>query len=126
MDGKLMTATEFNFTLPKGLIDADGTVHRHGVMRLATAKDEIAVQKDRRAQDSEAYGSLIMFARVITQLGHLPPVTPELLENLFTNDLGYLREFYNRVNQQETAEIPVRCPTCSASFKAELSLAGEL
>ena len=102
-----MTATEFNFTLPKGLIDADGTVHRHGVMRLATAKDEIAVQKDRRAQDSEAYGSLIMFARVITQLGHLPPVTPELLENLFTNDLGYLREFYNRVNSKK--RLKFRC-----------------
>jgi hypothetical protein len=121
----LITATEFNFTLPKGLVDADSTVHRHGVMRLATAKDEIAVQKDRRTQESEAYGALIMFSRVITQLGHLSNLSPELLENLFTNDLGYLREFYNRINQQETAEIPVRCPVCSTSFKAELSLAGE-
>jgi hypothetical protein len=118
--------TEFNFTLPKGLIDADGGVHRQGVMRLATAKDEIAVQKDRRAQESEGYGSLIMFSRVIVQLGHLSTVTPELLENLFTNDLGYLREFYNRINQQETAEIPVRCPACNTAFKAELALAGEL
>ena len=33
--------TEFKFTLPKGYIDSEGTLHREGVMRLATAKDEI-------------------------------------------------------------------------------------
>ena len=33
--------TQFEFTLPKGFVDKDGNVHRKGVMRLATAKDEI-------------------------------------------------------------------------------------
>ncbi len=30
--------TEFSFLLPRGYVDASGIVHRHGVMRLATAR----------------------------------------------------------------------------------------
>lgn len=120
-----MLPTEFEFTLPRGLIDDTGEVHRHGTMRLTTAKDEIAVQKDRRSQENEAYHSLVMFARVITQLGRLSTITPEILENLFTRDLGYLQEFYNRINQEGTLEIPVRCPACNHAFRAELELTGE-
>lgn len=117
--------TEFEFILPRGLVDAEGTVHRQGVMRLATAKDEICVQKDRNAQDNPAYGALVMLSRVILRLGNLSPVTPQLLEGLFTRDLAYLREFYNRINQQGDAYIPVQCPKCNSQFEVELSLAGE-
>lgn len=121
-----MLPTEFSFVLPRGLLDADGTVHRHGTMRLATAKDEIAIQKDQRAQEGNLCGELVRFARVITQLGTLPETTPEALEGLFTRDLAYLREFYNHVNQSGSAQISACCPTCQTSFKTELTLAGEL
>jgi hypothetical protein len=117
--------TEFNFILPRGLVDAQGNIHRQGVMRLATAKDEIAVQKDRRVQIEPGYGVLVMLSQVITRLGSLSSITPELLENLFTFDLSYLREFYNRINQEGTAYIPVECPQCSSQFSVELSLSGE-
>jgi hypothetical protein len=117
--------TEFNFILPRGLLDAQGGIHRQGSMRLATAKDEIFVQKDRRVQNDSGYGVLVMLSRVITRLGSLSSVTPELLENLFTRDLAYLREFYNRINQQGDAYIPVQCPQCSSQFNVELSLSGE-
>jgi hypothetical protein len=117
--------TEFNFILPRGLVDAQGGIHRQGSMRLATAKDEIFVQKDRRVQNDPGYGVLVMLSRVITCLGNLSSVTPELLENLFTRDLAYLREFYNRINQQGDAYIPVQCPQCSSQFNVELSLSGE-
>lgn len=118
--------TRFNFTLPKGLVDEHGKVHRDGVMRLATAKDEIQVQNDQRVQNSAAYGVLVMLAQVISQLGELSEVTPEQLENLFTLDIAYLREFYDRINQKGSARIQVQCPTCSTEFKAELALSGEL
>ncbi len=121
-----MVATEFEFTLPRGFVDEEGMVHRHGVMRLTTAKDEITVQKDRRIKDSPAYATLIMFSRVMVNLGSLTQVTPELLENLFSVDLNYLREFYNRINQQGNLEIPVHCPHCNNQFNAELELSGEL
>ena len=117
--------TEFNFILPRGLVDSQGAVHRQGVMRLATARDEISVQKDFRVQQDPAYGVLVMFSRVISRLGNLSAVTPELLEELFTRDLAYLREFYNRINQQGNAYIPVQCPQCSNPFSVELSLSGE-
>lgn len=126
MSQKNPLQTEFNFSLPKGLIDDSGKVHSQGFMRLATAKDEISVQKDRRVQDNPAYGFLVMLSLVITSLGDLSVVTPEKLENLFTYDLAYLKEFYNRINQQGSASIPVKCPRCNEKFNLEFELSGEL
>lgn len=117
--------TEFEFTLSKGLLDKHGNLHRQGVMRLATARDEMVVQRDRQVQDNPAYGVLVMFAQVITRLGDLPNVTPKQLESLFTIDLAYLREFYDRINQQGNACIQVQCPRCANEFKTELALSGE-
>jgi hypothetical protein len=125
MGSENILTTEFNFILPRGLVDEQGGIHRQGSMRLATAKDEIFVQKDRRVQNDPGYGVLVILSRVITRLGSLSSVTPELLENLFTRDLAYLREFYNRINQQGDAYIPVQCPQCSSQFNVELSLSGE-
>ncbi|RCJ39559.1 hypothetical protein A6770_38845 [Nostoc minutum NIES-26] len=125
MSNQNLLQTEFHFILPKGLIDASGKVHRQGAMRLTTAKDEIYVQKDYRVQKEPVYEVLVLLSLVITRLGELSSVTPELLENLFSRDLAYLREFYNRINQQGNAEIPVQCPRCSSNFSVELSLAGE-
>jgi hypothetical protein len=116
--------TEFEFTLPRGLID-DNKVHRHGVMRLATAKDEILVQQEKRVRENPAYGGLFILSRVITRLGSLNYVSPDLIENLILADIGYLREFYNRVNQQGTTHIPALCPQCNNEFSVRLELAGE-
>lgn len=120
-----LPATEFNFTLPKGLIDDQGQIHRQGIMRLATAKDEMMVQKNTRAQTEPVYSVLIRLSQVITQLGSLSTVTPEILENLFTLDLAYLREFYNRINQQNHAYFGVQCPQCQQQFRVNLALSGE-
>jgi hypothetical protein len=117
--------TEFSFTLPKGLVDSQGALHRQGRIRLATAKDELYAQKDRRVQEDPDYAVLVLLSRVITNLGTLSTITPELLENLFSPDLAYLRELYNRINQQGDAYIPVQCPTCSTHFNVELTLSGE-
>ena len=117
--------TEFAFTLPRGLIDAQNRVHRHGVMRLATAKDEIWIQKERIVQENPAYGVLVMLSQVVTRLGSLTSVSPKLLEGLVIRDIAYLREFYNRINQQGNAHIPAQCPHCNTQFTLELELAGE-
>ncbi|MBE7385026.1 MAG: phage tail assembly protein [Leptolyngbya sp. SIO1E4] len=117
--------THFDFSLPRGLMDASGIVHRQGKMRLATAKDELIVDKDPRGQGSPTYRTLLMFSQVITQLGTLTQIIPEQLEGLFTKDLAYLREFYNRINQQESAMISTQCPLCRHGFNVELILSGE-
>jgi hypothetical protein len=121
----MMPSTEFEFTLPKGLVDQEGNIHRQGKMRLSTARDELTLQKNPQVQDSSAYGVLIRLSQVITRLGELSSITPNLLENLFILDLAYLREFYNRINQTNDPSISVQCPKCSHQFKTQLSLSGE-
>ncbi|MEH2381740.1 MAG: phage tail assembly protein [Nostoc sp.] len=125
MRRKDIVCTEFAFTLPKGLVDTQNRVHRQGVMRLATALDEILLQKERKVQENSAYGILVILSRVITRLGSLTSVSPNLLEGLLVSDLAYLREFYNRVNQQGNTHIPTECPHCNTKFSVELELAGE-
>jgi hypothetical protein len=122
----MIPSTEFEFTLPKGLVDQQGNIHRQGKMRLSTARDELVLQKDPRGQESTAYGVLIRLSQVITHLGDISSITPALLENLFILDLAFLREFYNRVNQNSDPLISVQCPKCSYQFKEKLLLSGEL
>lgn len=96
--------TEIEFTLPKGYLDGDGVLHREGVMRLATAADEILPLKDPRVQQNPAYLTVIVLARVITRLGSLPDVNTKVIEGLFASDLGYLQGLYEHVNGDEGAE----------------------
>jgi hypothetical protein len=116
---------EFSFTLPRGLIDDQQRVHRQGVMRLATAKDELSVQQTVSAQSNPAYGFLVMLSQVILRLGSLTNIRSSQLETLTIRDITYLREFYNRLNQQGNALIATQCPHCQTEFAVELKLAGE-
>ncbi len=126
MNRKNSLNTEYLFTLPTGLVDAQNRIHRQGIMRLATAKDEIIVQKHRSVQENPAYSFLVMLSQVITRIGSLNSVNLDLLETLVLRDISYLKEFYNRVNQQGNAHIPTQCPHCNNQFVVELELAGEL
>ena len=116
--------TEFEFTLPKGYVDGDGNVHRKGVMRLATAKDEILPLQDYRVQNNRAYLVIILLSRVVTKLGELKSINPAVIEELYSADLAYLQDFYRRVNEEGTAEVPAKCPECGHKFT--LDLGGDL
>src|SRR4051812_16843609 len=98
--------TEVDFTLPKGFIDETGILHRRGVMRLATAADEILPLRDPRVQANSAYLTIIILARVVTRLGNLPAVDTQVIEGLFAADLEYLRRLYEEVNAAEESEGP--------------------
>ena len=119
-----MFQTEFEFTLPLGYVDAEGSLHREGVMRLATAADEILPLKDPRVQSNEAYLAVILLSRVITRLGGVPQINPKVIEGLYAADLAYLQEFYNRVNRNGKASVEACCPKCAHEFAVELSAAG--
>ncbi len=116
--------TEYEFILPRGYVDKDGTVHRHGVMRLANARDEIAPLNDLRVQRNRAYLIIVLLSRVITKLGDLPEVNTGVIESLFAGDLRFLEEMYNRINEDE-AVVKVTCPECGASFEKEFGRLGE-
>lgn len=94
-----MLQTEFEFTLPMGYVDADGNVHKDGVMRLATAADEILPLRDPRVQNNPAYLVVILLSRVVTRLGTLSQVTPQVVEGLFAADLAFLQDRYNAINR---------------------------
>src|SRR5262247_3840492 len=91
--------TEVEFKLPCGYLDEDGTLHRDGVMRRATAADEILPLKDPRVQKNEAYLVVILLARVVTRLGSVAAVNPKVIEGLFATDLAFLQNLYNRINR---------------------------
>jgi len=117
--------TEFEFRLPTGYLDGEGTLHREGTMRLATAADEILPQKDPRVQANPAYLVVILLSRVITRLGALEVINPKIVEGLFAADLAYLQDFYNRINGSESRRIAVTCPHCQGSFEVEPESLGE-
>jgi hypothetical protein len=91
-------ATEIEFSLPKGYVDAGGTLHRRGVMRLATAADEILPLRDPRVQQNEAYLIVIVLARVLVRLGSLTDIDTSTIEGLYASDLAYLQQLYERLN----------------------------
>jgi hypothetical protein len=117
--------TEFPFTLPKGYIDGEGNMHRNGVMRLATAKDEIVPLQDYRVQNNRAYLVIVLLSRVITKLGELPMVDTEVVENLFSTDLAYLQEFYRRINEEGAPRVHAKCPSCQHEFDIDLLGGGD-
>jgi phage FluMu protein gp41 len=101
-----MFQTEFDFTLPKGYLDGEGNLHRKGVMKLSKAIDEIVPLKDPRVRANPAYATVIILARVITQLGALEEVSPNVIEGLFASDLNYLHQFYRQINDLEEPDQP--------------------
>jgi hypothetical protein len=116
--------TEYEFTLPLGYVDSDGDLHREGIMRLATAADEILPLKDPRVQSNQAYLVVILLSRVITRLGSVGQINPKVIEGLFAADLAFLQELYNRMNRNGSTSRPATCPKCEHAFEVELTSPG--
>lgn len=116
--------TQFEFTLPVGYIDQDGTVHRDGVMRMATAMDEIIPLRDLRVRSNQAYLAIILLSRVVVRLGTLATISTAVIENLFVADLAYLQALYRRINEEGKSTLDVQCPNCSTKFEVDLSELG--
>lgn len=114
-----MFQTEHEFTLPMGFVDEEGAMYRDGVMRLATAADEILPLKDPRVQKNAAYLVVILLSRVVIRLEGLNPITPKTIEGLFAADLAYLQNLYNEINQVGNGHLPVICPQCQHAFDVE-------
>ena len=120
-----MLQTEFPFVLPHGYVDSEGSLHSEGIMRMATAGDEITPLKDRRVQNNPGYLVVILLSRVITKLGDLDAINPKIIEGLFAGDLAYLQDMYQRINHSGNNHISVTCPYCEETFEAEYVAEGE-
>jgi hypothetical protein len=113
--------TEFAFTLPRGYVDDQGGVHREGVMRLATARDEIEPLRDADVRKNEAYLAVLLLARVVTRIGDVTDVTPDVVEALYAADFDHLQRLYERLNTDGEAVGAVTCPHCSQAFEVDLT-----
>lgn len=111
--------TEFEFSLPRGYFDADGRLHRDGVMRLATAIDEVEPLDDPRTGANPAYASIALLSRVLVRLGHIDQVTPVVVQGLFASDFAYLQEMYLRLNDG-AHHVATQCPSCGTRFEIDL------
>jgi hypothetical protein len=113
--------TEFAFTLPRGYVDSGGTVHREGIMRLATARDEIEPLRDAEVRKNEAYLAVLLLSRVVTRIGDVADVTPSVIEELYAADFDHLQRLYERLNTDGEAVGAVTCPHCAQAFEVDLT-----
>ena len=113
--------TEFAFELPRGYVDDEGKVHHSGVMRLATARDELIPLRDDRVRENSAFLTVVLLARVVTRIGDITDVHAGVIENLFASDLAFLQDLYRRINQEGHTEAAVTCPSCGHEFAVDIA-----
>lgn len=115
--------TEYPFELPRGYLDPFGNLHKRGVMRMATARDELLPLSDARVQARPAYLTVVLLSRVITQLGDLEgsQIDDMVIERLFAADLAFLQDLYRRINQEGHTRAAVRCPNCEHDFTVDVA-----
>ena len=113
--------TQYSFRLPRGYVDENGAVHRDGIMRLATARDEILPLQDYRVQSNRAYLVIVLLSRVITKLGEHTHIAVDMIENLFSTDLAYLQEFYRKINEEGGApKHHIACSKCGNEMDVDM------
>jgi hypothetical protein len=112
--------TEFPFLLPRGYVDGTGTVHRDGVMRLATARDELVPLRDDRVRENPSYLTVVLLARVVTRIGTVDDIHAGIIEQLFASDLAFLQDVYRRINQEGHTRATVTCPNCDHKFAVDV------
>lgn len=116
--------TLYPFRLPKGYVDGEGTLHREGRMRLATAGDELSALRDPRVKADEGYLNVLILSKVVTMLGTLSEVTPEIIEGLFVADMEFLQDMYDTINKADKPQIQVTCPHCGKTFVDTINFQG--
>ena len=97
--------TEFEFTLPRGFVDRDGTVHRHGSMRLATAMDENARANPEKRLEilrTIAEGRLVA---VHARVQHSPGASPAAVVHIFRFEDGRIAELWD-IGQEAPLDSP--------------------
>lgn len=117
--------TVYDFTLPRGYVDGNGEVHRQGKMRLATAGDEISATRDPRVLSNPSYLTIVILGKVVTELEGVPMVSANIIERLFTADLAFLQDMYQRINDVEPPMMQVVCPHCGERIETPVNFTME-
>lgn len=113
--------TVYDFTLPKGFVDSTGQIHKTGRMRLATAKDEISATRDPRVLTNPSYLTIVVLSQVVTELEGVDVITPAIIEGLFTADLAFLQDMYQKINDVEPPVMKMVCPHCGEMVETPIN-----
>ena len=117
--------TVYEFELPKGYADIAGELHKRGRMRMATAGDEISATRDPRVLQNPSYLTVALLSRVIVELEGVEVIAPTVIEKLFTADLAFLQDMYQRINDTEQPVMKVVCPECGCVHEVPINFTGE-
>lgn len=117
--------TVYDFDLPRGYVDSNGNVHKRGKMRLATAGDEIGATQDPRVLSNPSYLTIVVLARVITEMEGMEAIVPNIVERFFTADLAFLQDMYQRINNVEVPKMTVVCPECGKTHEVSINFTRE-
>lgn len=117
--------TVYEFTLPRGYMDNTGQIHRNGKMRLATAGDEISATRDPRVLSNPSYLTIVILSKVVTELEGMETVSASMIERMFTADMAFLQDMYQRINDIEAPVIEAVCPDCGKCFEVPLNFTVE-
>ena len=117
--------TIYEFTLPRGYVDAQGGIHKRGKMRLATAGDEIRSTRDPRVLSNPSYLTLVVLSYVITELEGVEIMTAGVIEQLFTADLAFLQDMYEKIKEAEPPRMKVVCPSCGHTQEVPVNFTRE-
>ena len=113
--------TEFEFTLPRGFVDTEGNVHQNGRMRLATAVDEIEAIEHPQVQEKESYLPVMLLSRVVTQIGTISPIGPQIIAQLYASDFTFLQDLYLRLNSTDAITLGTICPQCGHEYQIQVA-----
>lgn len=117
--------TVYDFTLPRGFVDNAGQVHKKGKMRLATARDEINATRDPRVLSNPSYLTIVVLSQVITQIEGIDAISANLIEGLFTADLVFLQDMYQKINDVEPPMMKAVCPHCGETMEMPINFTME-
>lgn len=117
--------TVYDFTLPRGFVDNAGQVHKKGKMRLATARDEINATRDPRVLSNPSYLTIVVLSQVITQIEGIDAISANLIEGLFTADLAFLQDMYQKINDVEPPMMKAVCPHCGETMEMPINFTME-
>ena len=118
-----MLQTEFPFTLPQGYVDADGNLHREGVMRLATAYDEIAPHEGPACAGQPRLPGDHPALAGDHPAGRPGSHQPKVIESLFAGDLAYLQDMYRRINSAGHNRVARDLPALRADVRGGARMA---
>ncbi|MCI9440237.1 MAG: phage tail assembly protein [Ruminococcus sp.] len=112
--------TVYEFELPRGYQDPSGAVHKKGKMRLATAGDELTAARDPRVLNNPSYLTIVLLSKVIIELEGIDTISGNMMEQLYTADLTFLQDMYEKINAVDLPAMHVVCPHCGEEHEVLL------